>query len=196
MNFNIDDYKGKYVMHCKTREEARDFCNYLNEIGRCWCSGKSYLHHTNWIDHQSDTVYFFNFGTYGTKLRIENDDNYTILEWEDFMNKEFTKEDLKTGDVVKLRCGELGIVITDFEVIACQNGGWLDFKHIREDLTDSFYGEKYDIMVVRRPKQNCDCAFDAIHHDRGIIVYERKAVEEMTLAEVCRLLGKEIKIIK
>lgn len=24
MNFNIDNYKGKYVMHCKTKEEDSD----------------------------------------------------------------------------------------------------------------------------------------------------------------------------
>ena len=29
MKFNFDDYKGKYVMHCKTREEARSFCDYF-----------------------------------------------------------------------------------------------------------------------------------------------------------------------
>lgn len=195
MKFNIDDYKGKYVMHCKTEKEARDFCEYLDKIGRCWCSGKSYLHHTNWLDYQSDTVYYFNMGTYGSKLRLGYE-NVTILEWSDFMNKVLTKEDLKTGDIIKLRGGELGIVITQFQVIACQNGGWLSFNDIREDLTNSFYREKYDIMTVRRPTRDCDCAFDAIHHDRGIIVYERKEVEEMTLAEVCKILGKEIKIVK
>ena len=25
MKFNIDDYKGKYAMHCKTKEEAEDY---------------------------------------------------------------------------------------------------------------------------------------------------------------------------
>lgn len=43
MKFNIDDYKGKYAMHCKTEEEARDFCNYLHSIGRVWNSGGDYL---------------------------------------------------------------------------------------------------------------------------------------------------------
>jgi hypothetical protein len=33
MMFNIDDYKGKYVMHCKTEEEAEVFCRYLVSIG-------------------------------------------------------------------------------------------------------------------------------------------------------------------
>lgn len=195
MKFDINDYKGKYVMHCKTEKEAIDFCKYLHSIGKRWNNVTSYLNNTEWDLYGTDTVYLFNSDLV-SYIHYAKRQNYTILEWSDFMNKEFTKEDLKTGDVVKLRCGELGIVITDFEVIACQNGGWLDFKHIREDLTDSFYGEKYDIMVVRRPKRNYDCSFDAIHHDRGIIVYERKEVEEMTLDEVCKLLGKEIKIIK
>ena len=195
MKFDINNYKGKYVMHCKTEKEAIDFCKYLHSIRKRWNNVTSYLNNTEWDLYGTDTVYLFNSDLV-SYTHYAKRQNYTILEWEDFMNKEFTKADLKTGDVVKLRCGELGIVITDFEVIACQNGGWLDFKHIREDLTDSFYGEKYDIMVVRRPKRNYECSFDAIHHDRGIIVYERKAVEEMTLAEVCKLLGKEIKIIQ
>jgi len=32
MKFNIDDYKGNYVMHCKSLEEATDFCNYLDNV--------------------------------------------------------------------------------------------------------------------------------------------------------------------
>lgn len=195
MKFNIDDYKGKYVMHCKTEEEARDFCNHLHNMGKRWTSGRNYLGDTLWNHHREHTGYNFNSGTYSNvPWYIMND--YKILEWSDFMNKEFTKADLKTGDVVMLRGGELGIVIAEFEVIVCQNGGWLNFAHIRDNLTDSFYGEKYDIMVVRRPKYNHDCAFDAIHHDRGTLVYDRKEPEEMTLEEVCKLLGKEIKIVK
>ena len=198
MKFNINNYKGSYVMHCKTKEEAESFCRYLDSVNRKWGSGKSYLFGTNWECNQSNTVYYFNHGTYGDLRFInKNEDgitDYTILEWSDFM--QFTKADLRTGDVVQLRDGELGIVLTDFEVIVCQNGGWLDFKYIREDLTDSFYGGKCDIIIVRRPRQNYECAFDAIHHDRGIIVYERKEPEEMTLAEVCKLLGREIKIVK
>lgn len=193
MKFNIDDYKGKYAMHCKTEEEAKDFCNYMHSVGGSnWAAFSTY---TGYHIHRSHTTYNLSLGLYGhidSFIRT----GYTILEWEDFMNKEFTKADLKTGDVVQLRDGELGIVLTDFEVIVCQNGGWIDFRHIREDLTDSFYGGKSDIIIVRRPRQNYDCAFDAIRHDRGIIVYERKEPEEMTLAQVCKLLGKEIKIVK
>ena len=32
MKFNIDDYKGKYVMHCKTKEEVESFRKYLSSV--------------------------------------------------------------------------------------------------------------------------------------------------------------------
>ena len=48
MNFNIENYKGKYVMHCKTGKEAKIFCNYLDSIGRTWSSGNSYFSENYW----------------------------------------------------------------------------------------------------------------------------------------------------
>ena len=93
---------------------------------------------------------------------------------------------------------DLGIVITEHKVIACQNGGWCNLDHIKDDLTNSFGSGNYDIVAVRRPKDKCDCCFDAFRYNapRGTLVYEQKEVEEMTLSEVCKLLGKEIKIVK
>jgi hypothetical protein len=110
----------------------------------------------------------------------------------------FTKSDLKTGDVVKFREGELGIVILELDVIACKNGGWISMNSINEDLISSFYLGKYDVIAVRRPNESSACCFDAMRANapRGTLVYERKEPEEMTLAEVCRLLGKEVKIVK
>jgi hypothetical protein len=51
-------------------------------------------------------------------------------------------------------------------------------------------------MAVRRPCTKGDCCFNAFEHNYGTLVYERKEVEEMTLEEVCKALGKEIKIVK
>ena len=193
MKFNIDDYKGDYVMHCKTEEEARNFLSYLDSIGKKWNSGGSYLQETEWHHYESDTVYFFNNGTY-SKIRYAKNIYYTILEWSDFMNKEFTKADLRTGDVVMQRDGtiqiancELGIFIT--------NDWWNDMDSFNSDLTH-YMEEEFDIIAVRRPIKKTDCTFKAFKYESGILVYERKEVEEMTLAEVCRLLGKEIKIVK
>lgn len=36
MKFNINKYEGNYAMHCKTEEEAKIFCRYLDSVGRKW----------------------------------------------------------------------------------------------------------------------------------------------------------------
>jgi hypothetical protein len=193
MKFNIDDYKGKYVMHCKTEEEANDFLDYLDSIGKKWCSGRSYLCNTCWHYYTTDTIYNFNTDSY-CDIKCAKQHHYTILEWSDFMNKEFTKADLKTGDVVQRRNGSVEIVNCELKTLICKRG-WNDLDDTREDLTDKQHSD-YDIVAVRRPKEKGDCQFDAFGCKHGTLVYERKEVEEMTLAEVCKLLGKEIKIIK
>ena len=197
MKFNIKNYKGRYAMHCKTKEEARDFCNYLHNIGKRWNNYTSYLDKTDWSTYKSNTVYLFHENLYWS-INNAKQNGYTILEWEDFMNKEFTKADLKTGDVIRRRNGSVEILNRELGTLICDNGGWNNFEHIREDLTDDYVGKECDIIEVRRPKDKCDCCFDAMRANapRGILVYERKEVEEMTLAEVCKLLGKEIKIVK
>lgn len=86
MKFNIDDYKGKYVMHCKTEEEAEVFCRYLDSIGRRWDSGNSYFSENFWDKYEESTCYEFNAGRYTDKQYFE-EKGYTILEMEDFMDK-------------------------------------------------------------------------------------------------------------
>lgn len=98
MMFNIDDYKGKYVMHCKTEEEAEIFCKYLHNIEHMWGSGDSYLSKNYWNDYKESTCYEFNTDSYCSK-RYYEERRYTILEMEDFMNKEEKKPNCsnKTG---------------------------------------------------------------------------------------------------
>lgn len=186
MKFNINNYKGKYVMHCKTEEEARNFIAYLKTIGRnyIWSLNCYYGRHGC----------FFNNHTWGS-IEYARKEGYTILEWSDFMNKEFTKADLKTGDVVKRRNGWIEIVNRELNMFISKNG-WNDFDDIKEDLTNRGTIDGWDIVAVRRPKYKEDCQFNAFKYELGTLVYERKEVEEMTLAEVCKLLGKEIKIVK
>ena len=193
MKFYINDYKGKYAMHCKTEEEAKDFCNYLHSIGKKWIGGGKYNEDSFYCYYQERSVYYFNRDQYGY-IQEAKDKHYTILEWEDFMNKEFTKGNLKTGDVVKYKCGEVGIVNRNFEMIIGTDG-WIDLNTISEDLTDKL-NNNYDIIAVRRPTAQCHCQFKAFEQEWGTLVYEREEVEEMTLAEVCKLLGKNIKIVK
>ena len=194
MEFNIDNYKGLYVMHCKTKEEARDFCNYLYSIGKNWCSGDSYYWQTNYHTYQDKTCYNFNEGSF-SNIYFYKGEGFKILEWSDFMKKkEFTKKDLKTGDVIMRRSGDVEIVNRELNTFITKTS-WNNFDNIRDDLTSTLE-KAWDIVKVRRPIEKGDCQFCAIKEGFGKLVYERKEVEEMTLAEVCRLLGKEIKIVK
>ena len=194
MKFDINNYKGKYVMHCKTEEEAQNFCDYLHSVGREWRCGDSYKSRTCYSWYQEETAYNFNDGGYCDVQHYRNED-YTILEWEDFMKHTFTKADLTTGDVIKFRNDAIGIFIADGGV-AITTGGYIDMRYINNDMTNGLMNNEFDVVAVRRPNEKGDCQFAAFKYKFGTIVYEREESEEMTLTEVCKLLGKNIKIIQ
>lgn len=195
MRFNIDNYKGRQAMHCKTIAEAKEFLNYLHRIGKRWVSGEPYTANSRYEHYGEDTVYYFNDGTYGDTIWAKEMHD-VILEFSDFeWSKEFVKADLKTGDVILRRNGDVEIVNRELGMFICQSGGWNDLDSCNNDLTSSL-DKDYDIIEIRRPKKKYECCFDAFVCKRGTLVYEREEPEEMTLEEVCALLGKKIKIIK
>lgn len=195
--FNINDYPGNYVMHCKTEEEDRSFREYLHSVGRKWSSGNSYLTKTYWNVNREYTCYRFNSDEYGD-IHYYRRTDYTILEWSDFMKKTFTKADLRNGDVVKKRNGEVEIVFVETGTLICKRYGFNRLSDFNDDLTYSGWSDSNDIVAVRRPTETHHCRFDAFDHEVGELVYDREAeeVEEMTLEEVCKALGKNIKIVK
>lgn len=96
MNFDIEKYKGKYVMHCKTKEEAEDFCKYLDSIGRTWNSGANYKNNFHWNEYGPKTIYWFNHGLYDFLSSVTRK-KAIILEWSDFM-EEKEKEESKCSN--------------------------------------------------------------------------------------------------
>ena len=196
MKFNIEDYKGNYVMHYKTEEEAKDFCGYLDSINMKWISGLSYEDNTKWDVHKQDTYYYFNEGCFSNGYFV-NKYRYKILEWSDFMDKKFTKADLKSGDVILRRDGSVEIVCLETGALI-RRDGFNILDELTDDLLSTFNDDDSDdIIAVRRPKQPYHCQFCAFDEGLGELVYERgDEPEEMTLDEICKALGKEIKIVK
>ena len=78
MKFNVNDYRGKFVMHCKTKEEAIDFVRINGLMPDCFVD--------YWDVYEENTCYSFNFGAYCREYYYKTE-NYKILEWSDFMNK-------------------------------------------------------------------------------------------------------------
>lgn len=200
-DFDFDKYTGNHAIHCKTEDEAEDFCQVMHEHGLMWHSGESYLGKTNWREYMEHTCYNPREGKYGpVSTYIEL--NYTILEWSDFMkDKKFTKADLKNGDVVMRRNGNVEIVCLETDTLIRQSG-YNSLSSIDEDLTvtkDSRASHSWDIVAVRRPRGSKDCGFYAFRDNCGELIYDRERddpeIEEMTMEDVCKALGKRVKIV-
>ena len=187
MKFDFDKYPGKYVMHCKTEGEAKEFCKVMHKAGRKWRNGKLYICNTDWNYFGNKTTYNFNNGTYGSVEAMLKSD-YTILEWSDFRKeKEMTKSELKTGMVVERRNGDKYMVLLDTphgNIFVCKYG-WCNMDLYEDDL-HAMGGEKLDIVAVYRP-------------DEGLqqkCIWWRSEVKEVTLSEIAEKFGVAVEDIR
>lgn len=122
--------------------------------------------------------------------------------------KQFTKSDLKSGDIVELRNGNRYILIKDakynkykepidtFEGVDLISSIYLDaysdnLLYLQGDksydimkISDSFYIANIFRESPSKPLKTPDW------------IWEREETEEMTLEEVCQELGRNIKIVK
>ena len=96
------DKNNNIAVHCKTEEEAKDFCKQMDLHGLKWGSGESYLKVNNYRWIQSETCYS-NKGEYD-EVKYYEDHYYRILEWSDYMQVS-PKDILKPGYIVELRSG-------------------------------------------------------------------------------------------
>lgn len=85
--FCIENYPGKVVMHCETKEEAEVFCGFLDKQGRSWINSKrdgfGYADRNYFEEYGENTCYNFNKGTYGD-ISYYRRYGYRILSCKDF----------------------------------------------------------------------------------------------------------------
>lgn len=190
-NFDWESFKeGKIVVHCKTKKEAEDFCLQMHEHGMTWESGNSYLSYTYYEVHKNKTCYSiggYQSCDYFRKYRCN------ILEWSDYMQKEFTKADLKDGMVVKHRNGDKRMVIS--EALIGENG-YADQNCFREDLTHRYFKD-LDIVGVYAIQEYNNFA-DMLSDYNLELIWERTESKKMTVEEMKQkleeLTGEEIEV--
>ena len=196
--FNWDEFKNKdnkIAVNCKTEEEAKDFCKQMHEHEMKWCNGESYLKNTNYNAHHKVTCY------YGSREYSSRDFaekyNYKILEWSDYMQKEFTKKYLKSGMVVEYGDESLGrrVVIGDFLV---GEDGHARLENYEHNLINRKRIDGMDIVKVYKIKQGYP--FGRIMEDHNLeLIWERKEPKKMTIEEMRQkleeLTGEEIEIV-
>ena len=192
--FNWDEFKNKdnrIAVHCKTEEEAKDFCRQMHEQGMKWCTGKSYMEKTNYEEYKGEMCYTGSgmFSSY----RYCNSEGYEILEWSDYMQKEFTKADLKDGMVVKHRNGDKKMVISEALI---GEDGYSDRNCFREDLTNRYFKD-LDIVGVYAIQEYNNFA-DMLSDYNLELIWERKEPKKMTVEEMRKrleeLTGEEIEV--
>lgn len=190
-NFDWESFKeGKIVVHCKTKKEAEDLCLQMHEHGMTWESGNSYLSYTYYEVHKNKTCYSiggYQSCDYFRKYRCN------ILEWSDYMQKEFTKADLKDGMVVKHRNGDKRMVIS--EALIGENG-YADQNCFREDLTHRYFKD-LDIVGVYAIQEYNNFA-DMLSDYNLELIWERTESKKMTVEEMKQkleeLTGEEIEV--
>lgn len=194
--FNWDEFKNKdnkIAVHCKTEEEAVDFCKQMHEHGMKWNGGFSYLDYTNYRIYREGTCYIAK-GEYCFKNYYEKR-GYTILEWSDYMQKNFTKSDLKDGMVVEYNDNSFGkrLVVGDFLI---GEDGYADLGDFNENLKNVVS----DLEIVRVYKIKRMGKISSIMHDDNLeLIWERKESKKMTIEEMRQkleeLTGEEIEVM-
>ena len=194
--FNWKEFKNKdnkIAVHCKTEEEEKDFCKRMHEHGMKWSTGKSYMEKTNYEEYKGETCYI-RFGMFSS-YRYYNSEGYEILEWSDYMQKEFTKSDLKSGMVVEYNDNYFGkrLVIGGFLI---GEDGYSDLGDYNENLKNVASG----LEIVRVYKIKCMEKISSIMHDDNLeLIWERKKLKKMTVEEMREkleeLIGEEIEIV-
>ena len=195
--FNWDEFKNeenRIAVHCKTEEEAVDFCKQMHEHGMKWCGEYSYLDYTNYYIYAESTCY-----TAEGKYCHENyykKKGYTILEWSDYMQKNFTKSDLKDGMVVEYNDNSFGkrLVVGDFLI---GEDGYADLGDYNENLKNVVS----DLEIVRVYKIKCMGKISSIMYDVNLeLIWERKEPKKMTVEEMRQkleeLTGEEIEVMQ
>ena len=193
--FNWKEFKeGKIVVHCKTKKEAEDFCRQMHKQGMVCGTGNSYLSCTHYEEYKNKTCYSGGGGyqsyDYFEKYRCN------ILEWSDYMNKEFTKSDLKDGMVVEYNDNSFGkrLVVGDFLI---GEDGYADLGDYNENLKNVVS----DLEIVRVYKIKCMGKISSIMYDVNLeLIWERKEPKKMTVEEMRQkleeLTGEEIEVMQ
>lgn len=194
--FNWDEFKNeenKIAVHCKTEEEAKDLCRKMHEKGMKWCDGENLLENTVWHIHGEKTCYAYgvSFAPYGWTMKRE----YKILEWSDYMQKEFTKADLRDGMVVEYKDKAFGrrLVVGNFLI-------GIDGHCCLDNYDENLFNKYVDLEIVKVYKTIRTKIFEKFIGDNNLeLIWERNEKQrKMTIEEMREkleeLTGEEIEV--
>ena len=126
---------------------------------------------------------------YDDKVHIKEDDDgyvWDLRAFEELEGLVINKDDIKEGDIITLRNGDRLLVDADKDLqdLSEENDNSVASLYVyRDDMTHCCGNKDYDIVKVERPVEYS-------------IVYDKEAVREMTVEEISKALGYEVKVVK
>lgn len=120
---------------------------------------------------------------------------YKILEWSDYMQKEFTKADLRDGMVVEQRNGNMYLVLAGKAV---RKGRCNHIDGYTDDLKWEGYTGGDIVKVYRITPESLGCIEDVFIKSNLELIWERTETKKMTIEEMRQkleeLTGEEIEV--
>lgn len=193
--FTWKDFKNyKCGVYCKTSEEAQKFIELASKQGMKW--SYSGMYETNWDIYKEDTYY-----THEDNLMYGNIcENYCGLPVFDFSDINCPIDLIKDGMVVETADLQRYLVMTkDGKRILTNINVWLKLDNYDKELqfhnpTTYLPVPHWNINTIYKMKGNTLTDLFNENADDYEIVWEREEIEFMTLEQVCKELGKKIKI--
>lgn len=153
------------------------------------------MKNTNYNAHHEGTCYYGD-REYSSRDFAEKY-NYKILEWGDYMRKEFAKSDLKSGMVVEYKCKDYGKRMVVGNMLIGEDGSHR-LEAYENDLTQRYVESRLSIIRVYKIKNERN--FEHIMDDDNLeLIWERKEPKKMTVEEMRQkleeLTGAEIEIV-
>ena len=126
---------------------------------------------------------------YDDKVHIKEDDDghvWDLRAFEELEGLVINKDDIKEGDIITLRNGDRLLIDAGKDVSDLSdenNNSVYSLDYYENDMTYRAGNSNYDIVKVERPVEYS-------------IVYDKEAVREMTVEEISKALGYEVKVVK
>lgn len=199
------------VINCETQEDYDEFVEFFKDLEIETKTKFDYSESNCWamVTPSTCTVNPFEVGGTYSHMGYYLNHKYKVITWSDFkmkfMKKEkeytavgnyqkFTKKDLKSGDIITFRNNQIGIIFTELNGVVF-NGlcGQVNLNDTNDNLFD-VYDSDWDIVKVQRPKTIVQTLTK--YWGEAPVIWEREETVEMTLEEVCKALGKNVKIVK
>jgi hypothetical protein len=192
----VKDLKGLKI-HCDTQEEKKELLEEATKQGFVWCCGSEKP--LEWSDALKISSYKFSDNDFKEIMNRENAKSRCISYKEYKAMPVFTKADLRPCMVVEIEYeNETFLAMICFnsknELCVSSSRFWCPLVELNDDMVC----ENAIIKKVYGCSYSDKWAYE-LSTDYRKLLFERKEepkTEEMTLAEVCKALGKNIKIVK